>query len=63
MEMYNYATENNQKLILEEIQQVNDNMTELLTVQKNMNQACYCILFLIVLNLTIEIVKKALYTR
>ena len=61
--MYDYATSRNQELILEEIQELNSNYQEMIPIYKNMNIGIYCILFILVLNLTIEIVKKALYTR
>lgn len=61
--MYDYATENNQRLILAEIRELNQNYNEMIPIYKNINIGIYCILFILVLNLTIEIVKKALYTR
>lgn len=60
---YDYATSRNQQLILEEIQEINSNYQEMIPIYKNMNIGIYCILFILALNLTIEIVKKALYTR
>lgn len=61
--MYDYATSENQELILAELQEINSNYQEIIPIYKNMNAAIYSILFILVLNLTIEIVKKALYTR
>lgn len=61
--MGDYATSRNQELILAEVQELNENYNEMIQIYKNMNVGIYCILFILVLNLTIEIVKKALYTR
>lgn len=61
--MGDYATASNQRLILTELQEINNNYNEMIPIYKNMNIGIYCILFILVLNLTIEIVKKALYTR
>lgn len=61
--MEDYATSYNQRLILAEVQELNENYNEMIPIYKNMNIGIYCIVFILVLNLTIEIVKKALYTR
>lgn len=60
--MGDYATASNQRQILAEIQEINNNYIEVKEIYKNMNIGIYMIAFLIVLKLVIEIVKKALYT-
>lgn len=61
--MGDYATSSNQRLIIKEIKEINENYQEMMTIYNNINIGIYCILFILVLNLTIELVKKALYTR
>lgn len=60
--MGDYATASNQRQIITQIQEINNNYNEVKEIYKNMNIGIYMIAFLIVLKLVIEIVKKALYT-